>query len=309
MIAGTRERANRVTNFDRANLVRLGGAARAQRDAIAALDLNGLDPRLRQVAELAAPKPAPLPGRAGAAGPSAASEVDRGGADADAHGVNISARSANRSLTIYPFWGWLAKPLLNDNMCSVLVGGRASPARRIQTPSVAARICRPPAITALLSRSVGIPPIERLDLPPVGDRLGAFHERTGRNQRVRPDRPQRLSCNARPRRGRRGRRGERHHRRGHSGPPAEVRLGARPLRRHDRARRRRSRRRRQGGAGAGRARPRRAAVVGPRGRGRHRVDRPLQLRREGRQAPRGRSQEGRSSAPRRPSPTSRSASA
>jgi DNA-binding protein WhiA len=52
VIAGTRERANRVTNFDRANLVRLGGAARAQRDAIAALDLNGLDPRLRQVAEL-----------------------------------------------------------------------------------------------------------------------------------------------------------------------------------------------------------------------------------------------------------------
>jgi cell division protein WhiA len=52
VIAGTRERANRVTNFDRANLVRLGGAARAQRDAIAALDLTGLDPRLRQVAEL-----------------------------------------------------------------------------------------------------------------------------------------------------------------------------------------------------------------------------------------------------------------
>ena len=52
VIAGTRERANRVTNFDRANLVRLGGAARAQRDAIGALDLNGLDPRLRQVAEL-----------------------------------------------------------------------------------------------------------------------------------------------------------------------------------------------------------------------------------------------------------------
>ena len=52
VIAATRERANRVTNFDRANLARLGGAARAQREAIAALDVAGLDARLRQVAEL-----------------------------------------------------------------------------------------------------------------------------------------------------------------------------------------------------------------------------------------------------------------
>jgi cell division protein WhiA len=52
IIAATRERANRVTNFDRANLARLGGAARAQREAIAALDVAGLDARLRQVAEL-----------------------------------------------------------------------------------------------------------------------------------------------------------------------------------------------------------------------------------------------------------------
>jgi cell division protein WhiA len=52
VIAATRERANRVTNFDRANLVRLGGAARAQREAIAALDIDRLDARLRQVAEL-----------------------------------------------------------------------------------------------------------------------------------------------------------------------------------------------------------------------------------------------------------------
>jgi cell division protein WhiA len=52
VIAATRERANRVTNFDRANLARLGGAARAQRDAIAALDMARLDARLRQVAEL-----------------------------------------------------------------------------------------------------------------------------------------------------------------------------------------------------------------------------------------------------------------
>jgi DNA-binding protein WhiA len=52
VIAATRERANRVTNFDRANLARLGGAARAQREAIAALDIATLDARLRQVAEL-----------------------------------------------------------------------------------------------------------------------------------------------------------------------------------------------------------------------------------------------------------------
>jgi DNA-binding protein WhiA len=52
VIAATRERANRVTNFDHANLARLGGAARAQRDAIAALDIDRLDARLRQVAEL-----------------------------------------------------------------------------------------------------------------------------------------------------------------------------------------------------------------------------------------------------------------
>jgi cell division protein WhiA len=52
VIAATRGRANRVTNFDRANLARLGGAARAQRDAIDGLDVESLDARLRQVAEL-----------------------------------------------------------------------------------------------------------------------------------------------------------------------------------------------------------------------------------------------------------------
>jgi len=52
VMAATRERANRVTNFDRANLARLGGAARAQRETIDALDINRLDARLRQVAEL-----------------------------------------------------------------------------------------------------------------------------------------------------------------------------------------------------------------------------------------------------------------
>lgn len=52
VIAATRERANRLTNCDEANLARLGQAARRQRQAIAALELDRLDPRLRQVAEL-----------------------------------------------------------------------------------------------------------------------------------------------------------------------------------------------------------------------------------------------------------------
>jgi cell division protein WhiA len=52
VLARTRERANRVTNFDRSNLRRLGEAARAQRRAIERLDLESLDPGLRRVAEL-----------------------------------------------------------------------------------------------------------------------------------------------------------------------------------------------------------------------------------------------------------------
>ena len=52
VLARTRGRANRVTNFDRSNLRRLGEAARAQRQAIERLDLDGLDAGLRQVAEL-----------------------------------------------------------------------------------------------------------------------------------------------------------------------------------------------------------------------------------------------------------------
>jgi DNA-binding protein WhiA len=47
-----RERANRATNCDEANLARLGAAARAQAAAIAELDLDDLDRRLRQVADL-----------------------------------------------------------------------------------------------------------------------------------------------------------------------------------------------------------------------------------------------------------------
>jgi DNA-binding protein WhiA len=52
VISRTRERANRATNCDQANLARQGAAARAQAEAIAALDMDDLDAGLRQVATL-----------------------------------------------------------------------------------------------------------------------------------------------------------------------------------------------------------------------------------------------------------------
>jgi cell division protein WhiA len=52
VISRTRERANRATNCDEANLARQGSAARAQAEAIAGLDLDALHPDLRHVAEL-----------------------------------------------------------------------------------------------------------------------------------------------------------------------------------------------------------------------------------------------------------------
>jgi cell division protein WhiA len=52
VISRTRERVNRETNCDEANLARQGMAARAQAEAIAALELDDLDASLRQVALL-----------------------------------------------------------------------------------------------------------------------------------------------------------------------------------------------------------------------------------------------------------------
>jgi DNA-binding protein WhiA len=52
VISRTREHANRATNCDEANLARQGSAARAQTEAIAALDIDALGAGLRQVAEL-----------------------------------------------------------------------------------------------------------------------------------------------------------------------------------------------------------------------------------------------------------------
>ncbi len=52
VISRTRERANRLTNCDRGNLARLSAAAHRQRAAIAALDLDALEPSLRDLAEL-----------------------------------------------------------------------------------------------------------------------------------------------------------------------------------------------------------------------------------------------------------------
>lgn len=52
VISATREAANRLTNCDRANLGRASDAAHRQREAIAVLELDALDPELRRVAEL-----------------------------------------------------------------------------------------------------------------------------------------------------------------------------------------------------------------------------------------------------------------
>jgi hypothetical protein len=52
VMAATRERANRLTNCDEANLARQGSAARTQRRAIQRLALDLLEPDLREVAEL-----------------------------------------------------------------------------------------------------------------------------------------------------------------------------------------------------------------------------------------------------------------
>jgi DNA-binding protein WhiA len=52
VISRTRERVNRATNCDEANLARQGAAARAQAAAIATLQLDDLDAGLRQVAAL-----------------------------------------------------------------------------------------------------------------------------------------------------------------------------------------------------------------------------------------------------------------
>ena len=52
VISATRDRANRNTNWDEANLGRMSEASRAQRHAIEQLDLDALDPRLQQVARL-----------------------------------------------------------------------------------------------------------------------------------------------------------------------------------------------------------------------------------------------------------------
>ncbi len=52
VISATRESANRLTNSDRGNLGRASAAAHRQREAISRLDIELLDPQLRQIAEL-----------------------------------------------------------------------------------------------------------------------------------------------------------------------------------------------------------------------------------------------------------------
>ncbi len=52
VMSATRNRANRNTNWDEANLGRMSEASRNQRHAIEQLDLDTLDPRLQEVARL-----------------------------------------------------------------------------------------------------------------------------------------------------------------------------------------------------------------------------------------------------------------
>jgi DNA-binding protein WhiA len=52
VLAATRARANRLANADEANLVRAARAAHEQLEAIRALDIATLPPRLAEIAEL-----------------------------------------------------------------------------------------------------------------------------------------------------------------------------------------------------------------------------------------------------------------
>ena len=82
VMARTLERANRLTNCDRANLERTSTAAHRQREAIALLDLDRLSPPLREVAELRLQASVELADRAGTGRPAAADQVDRRPPDA-----------------------------------------------------------------------------------------------------------------------------------------------------------------------------------------------------------------------------------
>ena len=92
VVARTAERANRLTNCDRANLGRSSAAAHRQREAIAQLDLAVVSDPLREVAELRLAHPRLLAGRARRAGTPAVAQID--GRPAYAY-----ASFAHRSLT------------------------------------------------------------------------------------------------------------------------------------------------------------------------------------------------------------------
>ena len=106
VISATRERANRLTNCDEANLARLGAAARAQREAITRLDLDGLAPEPQGRRRAPAAPPRPLARRAGPAGAAAAAEVDGRPPAAYAHRLSL----AYIFLTNTPLWGWRGGP-------------------------------------------------------------------------------------------------------------------------------------------------------------------------------------------------------
>ena len=117
-------------------------------------------------------------------------------------------------------------------------------------------------------------------------------ERTSGDQRVRPDRAERLprgdATGGRPRH----RRGQRHHRHGDPRPPARLRLDLRALSRHGRGPRRPHRRRRQGGPRPRGARPGEPALEGAGRRRGHREHRPLHRPRQGRPPPAGGREQG-----------------
>ena len=94
VISETRARANRNTNWDEANLGRMSEASRAQRSAIAQLDLDTLDPRLQQVARLRLRHADLSLTELGQEGQPAAFEVGRGPphAHADVPGTSVIPR-------------------------------------------------------------------------------------------------------------------------------------------------------------------------------------------------------------------------
>ena len=131
VMARTLERANRLTNCDRANLERTSTAAHRQREAIALLDLDRLSPPLREVAELRLRHPSSSLTELARAAQPAADQVDRRPPDAGDPGAGsreASLTSAYKNLKITLLGGaQLSASGPSSDHCPV--GGSASLAR------------------------------------------------------------------------------------------------------------------------------------------------------------------------------------